>query len=340
MSGRTIALLLGGTSAERHVSMATGLGVADALSGAGYDVRLFDPALGTDAEIDRDRIELPTTTAPTPEELAALDRRNVIRAVEALPDVDCVFLGLHGTDGEDGTIQSLLELRGLPYTGSGILASAIAMDKATSKVLFREADVSTARSFVVNRDRPEERADTTARAEQRTGFPVVVKPNDGGSTVGLTIVQEPSGIQDAIAKAAEYSQRILCEEFVAGREVTVTIIGDEPMPVLEIRPKEGIYDYANKYTAGRTEYLCPAPIDDALALELQTLALRAFEIVGCYGYGRVDFRIDEAGEPWCLEINTLPGMTGTSLVPKAAAAAGMSYVEVCERIVQAAIARG
>ena len=334
MNSLNIAVLLGGASPERNVSMATGKGIALALREAGHNVRVYDTALGENAEIGLDDLQLPTESAPSPEELARLDHRAVIATVNALPDeTDIAFLALHGDDGEDGKVQALLELRGLPYTGSGILASALAMDKAKSKELFSLDDISTPRYWLIRPDDDISHERLARLADEVTGYPVVVKPNDGGSTVGLTIVDEAAGLVPAVERARAYSRQVLCEEFIPGRELTVAVIGDEPMPVLEIRPKEGIYDYTNKYTAGRTEYFCPAEIPDSIALEIQTLALRAHNRLGCSGYSRVDFRLSDEGEPYCLEVNTLPGMTATSLVPKMAAAAGISFVEVCERII-------
>lgn len=335
-----IALLLGGTSAERNVSMATGKGVATALRENGHTVRIFDTARGAEGEIALDDLVLPTENAPTPEELAALDHRKVVECIASLPsDTDVVFLALHGNDGEDGKIQALLELWGLPYTGSGLLASAIAMDKSKTKELLELEDISVARSFLVRRD-DEISTDILDRLVTRTtDYPVVIKPNDGGSTVGLTIVEEAGELLEAIERARRYGENVLCEEFIDGRELTVTVLGEETMPIVEIRPKSGMYDYANKYTAGRTDYFCPAELPEGVTEELQTQALRAHKRIGCTGYSRVDFRLSEHDEPYCLEINTLPGMTATSLVPKAAAAANISYGEVCERIVRAATER-
>lgn len=341
MSDRlNIAVLLGGTSAERNVSMATGKGVALALRENGHAVRLYDPARGDQAEISLDDLLLPTEVAPTPEELARLDHNGVIRAVMTLPDdLDIVFLALHGNDGEDGKIQALLDLRGIPYTGSGVLASAIAMDKAKSKELFSLDDIAVARSFLLRMEDEltEERLDRAVR--ETTDYPVVVKPNDGGSTVGLSIVASSEELVGAVERAREYSQNVLCEEFIPGRELTVTILGEEPMPIVEISPKSGMYDYANKYQAGRTDYYCPADLPEATTMELQTLALRAHRRLDCAGYSRVDFRLTDEMEAYCLEVNTLPGMTATSLVPKAAAAAGIEYGELCERIIREALAR-
>lgn len=333
-----IAVLLGGTSAERYVSMASGKGVAEALIERGHNVRLYDVALGERAEIAFDDLVLPTEVAPSPEELARFDHRDVITAVRNLPDdLDVVFIALHGTDGEDGKIQALLELRGLPYTGSGVLASALAMHKAKSKEFFRIADIATPRWFLLGPDDDAAPERLDALAAKHTDYPVVVKPNDGGSTVGLTIVNGPEGLAEAVALARRYAQDVLLEEFIEGRELTVAILDGETLPVVEIRPKSGIYDYTNKYTAGRTEYFCPADLPDSIREEVQTAALQAHETLGCRGYSRVDFRLDEHGEMWCLEVNTLPGMTGTSLVPKAARAAGIEYGELCERIIGATV---
>lgn len=333
-----IAVLLGGTSAERYVSMASGKGVAEALTSRGHNVRIYDVAKGNQAEIALEDIVLPTETAPTPEELAAFDHRAVITAVQNLPDdTEIVFIALHGAEGEDGKIQALLEMRGLPYTGSGVLASALAMHKARSKEFFRIDDISTPRSFLIAQsdDAGEDRL--RALVDQHTGYPVVVKPNDGGSTVGLTIVRTAEELPGALALARRYAPDVLFEEFIEGRELTVTVLDGEAFPVVEICPKSGIYDYTNKYTAGKTEYFCPADIPHSTSEELQSLALRAHESLGCKGYSRVDFRLDPNGVAWCLEVNTLPGMTGTSLVPKAAKAAGVEYPELCERIISASL---
>ncbi|MCB0713349.1 MAG: D-alanine--D-alanine ligase [Ignavibacteriae bacterium] len=333
-----IAVLLGGTSAERYVSMATGKGIAEALTSRGHNVRLYDIALGEKAEIAFDNLVLPTEVAPSPEELARFNHRDVITAVQNLPDdTDVVFIALHGNDGEDGKIQSLLEFRGLPYTGSGVLASALAMHKSKSKELFRNNGISTANWFLLEPDDDASAARLSAMVDAVTDYPVVVKPNDGGSTVGLTIVKDADGLVEATALARRYSKDVIFEEFIEGREVTVGVLDGEALPVVEIRPKSGIYDYTNKYTSGRTEYFCPADLPLAISEELQTLALRAHNVLGCTGYSRVDFRLDEQGEAWCLEVNTLPGMTSTSLFPKGAKADGIEYGEVCEQIIRAAL---
>jgi D-alanine-D-alanine ligase len=253
-----------------------------------------------------------------------------------LDDVDLVFIALHGMWGEDGTVQALLEMRGVRYTGSGVLASALAMDKAMSKVMFRHAGVLTAEWFLVEHETPSSEIERTSRA---IGFPLVVKPNIGGSTVGLSIVQTPEKLSAAIEEARRYCPAVLLEKYIDGRELTVAILGDEALPMIEIRPEGGFYDYQHKYTRGMTEYLCPAPVPENIAQTVYDQAMLAFRSLGCRVFGRVDFRLNEEGDVYCLEVNTVPGMTGTSLVPKAAAVAGMSYGAVCERIVQLSLGR-
>jgi D-alanine-D-alanine ligase len=332
-----IAVLLGGTSPERHVSMASGKGVAEALISAGHNVTLYDVARGADARIEITDLHLPDQIAPSHEELAAFSNADVITAIQSLPaDTDVAFLALHGSPGEDGTVQSLLELRGIPYTGSNVLASALAMDKAMTKRVLQHYGIPTPRWFSL----PAGEAsfdELRSKVDYYTAYPVVVKPNDGGSTVGLTIVNDESSLQAAYTLAGEYSRIVLFEEFIEGSELTVAILGDESLPIVEIRPKSGIYDYHNKYTAGRTEYFCPAPLSRDIEEELCELARQSHTALGCSGYSRVDFRVNPDTVPYCLEVNTLPGMTATSLVPKAAAAAGIGFVDLCERIIALAL---
>jgi len=344
-----IAVLYGGTSTERDVSLVTGRAVAGALDEAGHEVLLVDPALGDRPMGAREAIAAAKIGGappnPTDETGAALEAV----AGAAVAGADVVFVALHGGTGEDGTVQGLLELAGKRYTGSGVLACALAMDKRLSKLMFREAGVPTPPWRVVVGGTAEQRRaasngtptlpdDATldsavAAAGELGGYPVVVKPNDQGSTVGLTVVQDGSGIEEAVRLAAGYSSHVLIEEYVPGRELTVAVLDDEPLPVVEIAPKSGLYDYESKYTAGRSVYTCPAELPKMLASELGDLALRAYDSVGCAGYARVDFRLEEGRPPSCLEVNTVPGMTATSLVPMAAAAAGMTFPELVDRIV-------
>ena len=330
-----IAVLLGGVSVERDVSFASGRGVVNALRESGHDVIPIDPAFGAKQPANlNDRIaQAVQPDPPSLDELAKLSSRSLVECINStlLDKIDLVFIALHGKWGEDGTIQALLEMRGIRYTGSGVLASALAMDKAMSKVMFQHFGVLTADWF---------RADATVAMDavrneaDRIGYPLVVKPNDGGSTVGLTVVQQPGAALDrAVELSRQYSDVALLEKFIDGRELTVAIVGDAVLPVIEIRPKGGIYDYHHKYTKGMTEYICPAPLPDHMTQAVSEQSLLAFRSLGCSGFGRVDFRVNSDGDIYCLEVNTIPGMTGTSLVPKAAAAAGWSFPALCENIV-------
>jgi D-alanine-D-alanine ligase len=233
--------------------MASGKGVAEALISAGHSVTLYDVARGASARIDIADLHLPDQIAPSHDELAAFSNADIITAIQSLPaDTDVAFMALHGSPGEDGTVQSLLELRGIPYTGSGVLASALAMDKAMTKRVLQHYGIPTPRWFSL----PAGEAsfdELRSKVDYYTAYPVVVKPNDGGSTVGLSIVEDEKGLQGAYDLAGEYSRTVLFEEFIEGSELTVAILGDESLPIVEIRPKSGIYDYHNKYTAGRTD---------------------------------------------------------------------------------------
>lgn len=332
-----IVLLCGGISPEREVSLASGRNVARALRSKGHTVRVIDPACGIQQLAEEELFAFTIQNEPPRVDgTGKLARRNYIDAVNCLPDdVSVAFIALHGTWGEDGTIQSLLEFRGIPYTGSGVLASALAMDKLMSKRIFSYSGIPTPAWIDV--DQYYEISELKSKIEARIGYPAVVKPSSQGSTVGLTIVQNENRVDEAIQTALRYSDRVLIESYVPGKELTVSILEANALPVVEIRPKEGFYDYKNKYTPGLTEYLVPAPIDDGLRDKLQEHAVAAFKVLGCSGFGRVDFRVNDAGQIFCLEVNTIPGMTGTSLVPKAARAAGIEYEELCERIVMSAL---
>ncbi|CUS92472.1 D-alanine--D-alanine ligase [Candidatus Kryptonium thompsonii] len=248
----------------------------------------------------------------------------------------CLNFGERDIWGEDGTVQALLELRGKRYTGSGVLASAIGIDKNMSKIVFKHHGVQTPDWFIIKRNRVDPK-EIQRKIESTFSYPCVVKPNDQGSTVGLSIVHCPEEIEPAIELAFKYSDIVLVEDFIEGRELTVGILGNMPLPVIEIIPKGGIYDYYHKYTKGVTEYIVPAKIPDSWTEKLQEQALTAFESIGCKGFARVDFRVTDKGEIFCLEINTIPGMTGTSLVPKAAKAAGIEFHELVDRIVKLAL---
>jgi D-alanine-D-alanine ligase len=332
-----IAVFLGGTSAEREVSLASGKAVVIALREAGHRVVPIDPALGARQPAREDDLytEILHGAPPTAEALAKLSPRNIIECVNSalLDGIDVVFLALHGEWGEDGKIQSLLEMRGMKYTASGVMASALTMDKSMTKILMRHNGIATGKWEMV---RSGVIADVSLmqRVASEIGFPLVVKPNDQGSTVGLTIVQRADEIPGAVALALQFSTSVMLEEFIPGRELTVAIVGGKVLPIIEIKPKDGFYDYQHKYTKGMTEYICPADLPAALTEKIQRDSLRVFETMQCRGFARVDFRLRDDNDYFCLEINTLPGMTATSLVPKAAAAAGMSFPELCDTIVK------
>jgi D-alanine-D-alanine ligase len=324
-----IAVMMGGTSAERNVSLASGLAVVRALRERGHEVDTIDTARGFVPQ-EREGALLPegVGSAP-PEELTDPLPADRLVALPEARGADVVFLALHGGAGEDGRLQAVLELAGIRYTGSGPLGSAIAMDKDVSKRLLRDAEVPTLPWRVA---RAPEYAYDRDTIDDVVGFPVIVKPVNEGSSVGLHVVETPDALAPAVRDAARYDSEVMIERYVRGRELTVSIVGDQALPPIEIRPKKGIYDYESKYTPGMTEYLCPAPVDEEVVAQIQAYALRAFRVLKLRGYGRIDFMLAKE-QLFCLEANTLPGMTATSLLPKAAAAVGMSFPELCERIV-------
>jgi D-alanine-D-alanine ligase len=288
-----LTVMLGGPSAEREVSLRSGAAVAKALRSLGHEVHELDP-------------RTPDWALP--------------------PGTDVVFLALHGTYGEDGTVQRQLDALGVPYTGCDAEASRIAFDKLLTKQSCMEASVPTARFLVMN--------SPDAVLPENFNPPLVVKPARQGSSVGLQFVEREADWQPALVDT-----EVLVEEKIIGRETTVGILGDAVLPVVEVRPKAGNYDYHTKYTAGATEYFCPAKFDAATTRRIQDAALAAFKAVGGRDYGRVDVMVRTDGSPVVLEVNTLPGMTETSLLPKAAAAAGMGYAELCQRMVDLALLR-
>ena len=326
-----VAVLMGGRSSEREISLRTGQGVAQALRNLGHDVTSVDAADGAVLTAGQEE-----STARPRAAVLALPVSGMLAAVQspAVTGADVVFIALHGTYGEDGTIQAALELAGKTYTGSGVLASAIAMDKAMSKRVFEREAIPTPHWVVLESGVPGSNVDTSLLG----GYPLVVKPNAEGSTVGLTIVKHPSELNAALEKAGRHDSQILIEQYIEGREVTVAVVGEEAYPVVEIEPKSGFYDYEAKYTKGMTTYTCPAELEKEEARLLRELAVECAGALGCRGVVRVDFRIDEDGEPWVLEVNTVPGMTPTSLVPMAAKAKGLSYDQLVGRIVDMAVA--
>jgi D-alanine-D-alanine ligase len=325
-----VIVLMGGASAERDVSLTTGAGVAGALRRLGHEVVAVDGAGGRILPAGRE-IEAGRLAAAAGAEAGGTPAALV--QAPALAGADVVFIALHGGAGENGTLQALLDLTGRPYTGSGMLASALAMDKAMSKRLFEHAGIPTPRWLLSPADGPAPLSEDLAPLG---GLPVIVKPNDQGSTVGLTLVRQAQDLARAFAEAARFSKGVLLETYVPGRELTVGILGEEALPVVEIFPEGGLYDYRRKYTSGASRYECPAQLDSGLASRIRELGLRAFQVLGCRGVARADFRLDPEGRPYCLEVNTVPGMTPTSLVPMAAAARGLSYDDVVARMLELA----
>ncbi len=334
-----IAVLLGGSSPERYVSISSGKGIINALREAGHDVVAVDPALGRNQITETELLSQGVgERPPSPEFLSSLSPKNYLSSIDShlFDDIDLAFIILHGKWGEDGTAQSLLELRSVKFTGSGVMASAIAMDKVMSKKLFIHHGIPTIEWYDYRKDSLPRSASVKSNISG-IGYPVVVKPNDQGSSIAINIVRTESELDGALDEAEKISDTVLVEKYIPGAELTVGILGGEPLPVIEIRPHEGFYDYRHKYTKGMTEYLVPAPIDSSFSLRLQETAINAFTSLGCKTFGRVDFRIGDDGVPYCLEVNTIPGMTETSLVPKAAAAAGITFTRLVEKIVRLSI---
>ncbi len=332
-----ILVLLGGESAERVVSLASGDAVSGWLAEAGYDVRKYDPAVPgkvnrADVMMAPLQIGAAAPLAPEKSGFSPQIAQGLINVLAA-ESPDLVFPILHGGWGEDGTVQGLLDWVGVPYVGSGMLASAMAMDKEVAKIVMRSEGVPVAQGFSVPLASCNDIAGITRLIEKSFGFPVVVKPRASGSAVGVSIVRAESDLADALNVIESQQADALIEQYFQGREMTATVVLNQAYPLIEIRPRDGFYDYHNKYTAGRTEYLCPAPVAESTARQIQDCALRAFHSLGCSGFARIDFLLGANDEFICLEVNTLPGMTKTSLVPKSAAAHGVSAVELMKMLV-------
>jgi D-alanine-D-alanine ligase len=297
-----IAVLMGGPGSERDVSLATAAGVSKALRSSGCEV--------IEVDVRDEHFDLPN-------------------------DIDLAFNCIHGTFGEDGQLQQILGLRGIPYTGEGVEESALAFDKIRSKRRFRELGVTTPEWEVIQ-----------AGQRPTLPLPVVIKPPRQGSTVGVVIVDNERALDTAQAEAAKYDRELLVEKFIPGRELTVGILGEQVLPIIEIIPKGGFYDFNTKYpflnpqAGASADHVCPAKIDNKKTGEVQEMALRAFRSLGLQVYARVDVLLPETGDPFVLEANTIPGMTEASLLPEAAAVAGISYVDLCKRIIELSLAKG
>jgi D-alanine-D-alanine ligase len=326
-----IAVLFGGASAERDVSIASAAQVVRALRNSGHDVLAVETSRGLLAPAqERELLSQGIDRAP-PRDLAMVSGGlPAVVGSGRLKEVDLVFLALHGGAGEDGTIQAALDLAGVRYTGSGMLGSALAMDKDIAKRLFLAAGVPTPKWLMAPAD--------PAAVVNQLGLPVIVKPNSQGSTVGLTLVREASALSAAIEHAAGFDSEVMIEQYIPGRELTVGILEDTALAVGEIIPLTGeIFDYAAKYQADAAREIFPADLPAATADGVRQLGLLAHRALKLSSYSRVDFRLDPQGRLWCLEVNTLPGLTGGSLLPQSAAAVGIGFQELCERICRAAV---
>jgi len=325
-----VTVLTGGATGERAVAFASAAQVVAALRERGHAVTVVDTVTGPlHGDGERAALSLSVGPPPDPMLLDAQERRFLLEELAraaAVREADVVFLCLHGGRGEGGTIQALLETIGVPYTGSGPLASALAMDKDLSKRLVGAAGVPVP---------PWCLAPVMASVVTTTvGWPVIVKPSKQGSSLGMTLVESERDLEAAIGTARQHDDEVLVERFLPGREFTVGILGEAPLPVGEIVPPQGLFDYAAKYTPGGCRELFPAPVPGALAERLQTLALTAHRALKLRGFSRIDFRLSAADDIFFLEANTLPGLTGTSLLPQAAGVAGIGFADLCERICQ------
>jgi len=294
-----IAVLMGGPSSERDVSLKTGEAMLLASKSLGYDTT---------------KVEF-------------LD--DVMSHLGTLKNVDVVLIALHGGMGENGRIQGMFESFGIRYTGSNALSSAMSMDKHISKLLAKDVGIKTPKWKRIKKGQLIDMKEIE--------YPCVVKPNSEGSTIGLSIVQDENSFDEAFAYAFKYDNEILTEKFISGREIAVSIVGKEILPIIEIKPKHNLYDYECKYTEGMTDYICPAELDKGLTKRIQETALKIYNLLKCRHYARVDFRLDNNNQHWFLELNTLPGMTNTSLLPKAAKKSGISFEDLVDKLIKQAL---
>ena len=323
-----IAVLMGGTSDERAVSLSSGVEVSRALREAGHEVVAVDTVRGVLAPREEELLRQGGVrrAPPTPEELGGLDESNTVALTRdpTLGAIDVFFVALHGGSGEDGTVHALLDIAGVPYTGSDRLGCSLAMDKEVSKRLFRDARIPTP-MWMTGTPTPEE-------VERRLGLPVIVKVASGGSSLRLVLAHDRSELERAIEESWTWNDLVLFEQYHKGRELTVGVVGGRALPVGEIIPAHELFDYECKYQPGLAEEIFPADIDTELAQRVQRLAVQAHNALRLREYSRIDFIVDGDGVPWCLEANACPGMTANSLLPKAARAAGIKFPQLCDQI--------
>lgn len=321
-----ICVLLGGASPERMVSLSSGTSIAKALKSSGHDILFLDPATPLDKMDDfRAGLEKISMENMNFESMAQLTDDVFIEHIPYLKEegIDLVFNALHGGNGENGVIADIMEKAEIPYTGSGYQASALAMDKFKTKVLARYVGVNCA---------DEELHEKPVHAPDKVKFPLVIKPNNSGSSVGLTIIQEPCDIFEATSEALKFSDTVIIEDYIPGREFDIPVIKGEAFPILEVNP-HGVNDYKAKYMGDKTEYKVPAPLSEEITKKMQADAVRVYEVLGLKNYARIDFRMTKDEKIYLLEANTLPGMTASSLVPKSAKVIGISFEELLEIII-------
>lgn len=338
-----IVVLAGGISTEREISIVSGTQVCKALREKGHRAILMDVYFGNveiqpvnafpeNYDVDAAAAYMRGFDGNIEAAKAAQKEFFGPKVLEICKAADVVFLALHGENGENGKVQAAFDLLGIVYTGAGYLGSALAMDKALSKKLFREGGVPTPGGVTLHRGEA-----LKTPAEYHVGLPCVVKPSCGGSSVGVSIVETEEAFKAAMADAFSYESEVVVESYIRGREFSVGVVDGEAYPVIEIAPIEGFYDYKNKYQAGSTIETCPANISEAQTAKMQEYAVLAYDVLKLENYARVDFMMDDKGDMYCLEANTLPGMTPTSLLPQEAAALGMTFADLCEKLIHVSL---
>ena len=337
-----IIVLAGGNSTEREVSIASGQGVCKALRERNHKAVLLDPYFGasqkeenlfpTEYDVDKAADAMREMSSKLEETMKTRKGFFGPNVLEICKEADIVFLALHGANGEDGKVQSVLDLMGIKYTGSGPLSSGMAMDKGITKMVFEAKGVPTPKGITLEKGKC-----SSQLADYGMGFPVIVKPCCGGSSVGVCIANNQTEYQVALLEAFSYENEVVVEQFITGREFSVAVVDGKAYPVIEIAPLQGFYDYKNKYQAGSCVETCPADLSSALTKEMQKYAEMGYKALNLQAYARLDFLMDDEGNMYCLEANTLPGMTPTSLIPQEAKAIGMDYPQLCEKLIEVSL---
>lgn len=337
-----IIVLAGGNSTEREVSIASGQGVCKALRERNHKAVLLDPYFGasqkeenlfpTEYDVDKAADAMREMSSKLEETMKTRKGFFGPNVLEICKEADIVFLALHGANGEDGKVQSVLDLMGIKYTGSGPLSSGMAMDKGITKMVFEAKGVPTPKGITLEKGKC-----SSQLADYGMGFPVIVKPCCGGSSVGVCIANNQTEYQAALLEAFSYENEVVVEQFITGREFSVAVVDGKAYPVIEIAPLQGFYDYKNKYQAGSCVETCPATLSSALTKEMQKYAEMGYKALNLQAYARLDFLMDDEGNMYCLEANTLPGMTPTSLIPQEAKAIGMDYPQLCEKLIEVSL---